>query len=72
MDNTNIDTVNNLTNIESLVNNYQIKLSNLSSEIKQYKQMFNSILENDDEYQKNCEEIAKLNKEKKVSNTPSN
>jgi hypothetical protein len=67
MDNNNSDIVKNLTNIESLVSNYQLKLDNITSEIKQYKQMFNSILENDDEYQKVSEEVAKLNKDKKIA-----
>lgn len=57
----------NLPEIENLINSYNLKLDNISQELKQYKGMLNSILDNDDEYQAAQEEFEKINKVKKLA-----
>ena len=57
----------NLINIESLVNSYNAKLDEITAEMRQHKDMLQSLLDNDPEYQKLHTEVTKLNKHKTIA-----
>lgn len=56
----------NIISIENLINNHNLKLNTLQSELKEHKQMLNSLLENNDEYQRLNEEALKASKLKNL------
>lgn len=56
-----------LINCESLINSAIVRFDKVKEETKDLKSQMDSILENDDEYQKLCEEINKLSKLKKIA-----
>ncbi|MGI5841580.1 MAG: hypothetical protein ACOX6N_05180, partial [Patescibacteria group bacterium] len=56
----------NIISIENLINNHNLKLNTLQSELKEHKQMLNSLLENNDEYQHLNEEALKAAKLKNL------
>jgi len=49
----------NLITIESLINNTNVRLDEIQKELKEHNEMFESILENDDEFQTVNEEASK-------------
>lgn len=56
-----------LMNCENLINSAIVRFDKVKEETKDLKSQMDSILENDDEYQKLCEEINKLSKLKKIA-----
>lgn len=69
------NTVTNLLNIESLINNANSRLNDLSYEVKEHKAMLDEILESNEEYQQISKEAQKQAKLKtaarqKALNTP--
>ena len=56
-----------LINCESLINIAVVRFDTVKKETGDLKSQLDSILENDDEYQKLCEEVNKQNKLKKVA-----
>jgi hypothetical protein len=59
--------VNNLLEIENLINTYNLKLGTISTELKQLKNMFSDMIENDEEYALASENAKKSNKEKSLA-----
>lgn len=57
----------NLLSIESLINNYNVRFDEIQKEFKEHKDMMNSLLENDDEYQTVSEEAGKQAKLKTIA-----
>ena len=51
-----------LVNVESLINSYNSKINSLTKEMQQFKDMVNSLLENDEEYKKAEAESKKTGK----------
>lgn len=56
-----------LINCESLINNGVVRYDTLKKETGDLKSQLDSILENDDEYQKLCEEVNIKSKLKKIA-----
>lgn len=56
-----------LINCENLINSGVVRFDTLKKETGDFKSQLDSILENDDEYQKLCEEVNKLSKLKKIA-----
>lgn len=56
-----------LISVESLINSYNSRLDTLQTEQKQFKEMLNSILDNDTEYQTAAKEASKLAKLKTIA-----
>lgn len=59
----------NLVNIESLINSHDVRLKTLDDELKIEKDMFNGLLENDEEYllaDKEAKKTAKLKSQAKA------
>ena len=59
--------INNLLEIENLINTYNLKLGTITTELKQLKNMFADMIENDEEYAAASENAKKLNKEKALA-----
>lgn len=57
----------NLLNIESLITSHDSRLSTLEKELKIQRDMFRSLLENNDEFQKLNEECQKLSKQRTLA-----
>ena len=56
-----------LVSVESLINSYNSRLDTLQTEQRQFKEMLNTILDNDVEYQTIAKEALKLNKQKTLA-----
>ena len=56
-----------LVSVESLINSYNSRLDTLQTEQRQFKEMLNSILDNDVDYQTVAKEALKLNKQKTLA-----
>jgi len=56
-----------LISVESLINSYNSRLDTLQTEQKQFKEMLNSILDNDIDYQTAAKEASKLAKLKTLA-----
>jgi len=56
-----------LISVESLINSYNSRLDTLQAEQKQFKEMLNSILDNDVDYQTAAKEASKLAKLKTLA-----
>lgn len=61
------DTSTTLISVESLINSSQSKLTTLSQELRQHREMLASQLDNDEEYRRLEAESQKANKLKKVA-----
>lgn len=59
--------VQNLLSVESLINSYNVRFNDIQKEFKENKEMLNSILENNTEYQEVAQEAGKLAKLKTVA-----
>ncbi|MDP4009755.1 MAG: hypothetical protein Q8P53_02090 [Candidatus Shapirobacteria bacterium] len=57
----------NLLNVESLINTSTVRVEEIQKELREYKEMINSVLENDDEYQEALKECKKTAKNKSVA-----
>lgn len=60
-------TTDTLLNIESLVHSTHSRLNTLQSQLKQHRQMLDSLLENDSEYSQLATEAQKTAKLKKIA-----
>lgn len=65
-----------LLSVESLINSYNLRLTTLTKEMREHRQMLTDMLENNDEFAKISEDHQKLTKQKnltkqKVLQTPS-
>lgn len=56
-----------IISIQNMINSYQLKLDQLMYDLKEQRSMLESVLENDDEYQKELEETQKLTKTKNIA-----
>lgn len=56
-----------LLSIESMINNYNVRFDEIQKDFKEQKDMLNSLLENDDEYQTVSEEASKQAKLKTIA-----
>ena len=56
-----------LVSVESLINSYNSRLDTLQAEQKQFKEMLNSILDNDADYQTVAKEASKFTKQKTLA-----
>lgn len=66
MPNQNKNQAIDLLNIESLINSHDSRLDTLQKELRTQKGMLSDLLENDEEFAKISEEVAKFNKQKTV------
>ena len=55
---------NKLLEIENLINTYNQKLGNITTELKQYRNMFVNMIDNDEEFTAASEASKKINKDK--------
>jgi DNA repair exonuclease SbcCD ATPase subunit len=57
----------NLLSVESLINTSTVRVEEIQKELREFKEMINSVLENDDEYQEALKEAKKTAKNKSVA-----